>query len=102
MPLFTYIKVVNNRNPNDFAMDVTQMQNYRTRMSALRTQCTKYTYDDLGKWRPIYKYFYMDYSFYPVRKAEFANLAEARKFSKTVLAECHQRREQILQQSTQK
>ena len=63
-------------------LDVTSMQNYRSRVSALRTQCLRHLDCDVGKDRDIYKYFFLDYSFYRVHRQEFPNLAAARVFRK--------------------
>ena len=66
-------------------IDVTQMQDYRMRVSALRTQCIRYHYQGVGSLRPSYKYFYMDYSFHLLTKAEFPSLREARLHKEEVL-----------------
>ena len=93
MPTFLFTKIVDNNNTSDFMIDVSQMQNHRLRMSALKTQCLRHEYYDLGKWRPVYKYFYKDYSFSLVHKGEFENLAAARMHRQQVMDECLRRRQ---------
>lgn len=95
MPKFVFTKIVDNNNPDDFTIDVTQMDSWRMRMSALRTQCIRHEYYDLGKWRPIFRFFSLDYSFHPVYKSEFKNLAAARAFKPQVLQECIDRRNKV-------
>jgi len=95
MPKFVFTKIVDNNNPDDFTIDVTQMDSWRMRMSALRTQCIRHEYYDLGKWRPIFRFFSLDYSFHPVYKSEFKNLAAARAFKPQVLQECRDRRNKV-------
>ena len=80
MPTYSFIKITNNDNTSDFMLDVTSMHNYRSRVSALRTQCLRHLDCDVGKDRQIYKYFFLDYSFYRVHRQEFPNLAAARVF----------------------
>ena len=99
MPTFRYIKIVDNNNPSDFIIDVTQMQDYRMRVSALRTQCIRHHYHGIGSLRPIYKYFFQDYSFYMVHKAEFPNLRDARMHRQQVMDECLRRRQGIYEQN---
>lgn len=93
MPIYVFTKIVDNDNPDDFAIDVSQMTDFRLRMSALRTQCLRHHYYNIGKWRPVYRYFYKDYSFYPIHKQEFPNLAEARKHKVNIHNECTARRQ---------
>lgn len=88
MPTFRYIKIVDNNNPDDFMIDVTQMQDYRMRVSALRTQCIRYHYHQIGSLRPVYKYFFQDYSFHLLKKAEFPSLREARMHKENVAEQC--------------
>ena len=92
MPKFVFTKIVDNDNTDDFMIDVTQMDSWRMRMSALRTQCIRHHYCSFGKWRPIYRYFFLDYSFYPVYKGEFKNIAAARAYKDTVYKQCVERR----------
>jgi hypothetical protein len=80
MPMFSFIKIVDNQNPSDFSLDVTSMSSYHMRMSALRTQCMRHIEDGVGRWRPIYRYFFLDYSFYRVKKREFDLISEAKLY----------------------
>ena len=91
MPTFRYIKIVDNNNPSDFMIDVTQMQDYRMRVSALRTQCIRHHYYGIGNPRPSYKYFLKDYSFYLIHKADFPSLRDARMHKEYILEQCRNR-----------
>ena len=78
MPVFSFIKIVNNNDASDFLLDVTQMKNVRLRVSSLRNQCWRHYELGSGKYRPVYRYFWLDHSFYRVEKAELPDLAAAR------------------------
>ena len=80
MPIYSLIKIVDNQNPGDFSLDVTLMSNHHMRMSALRTQCIRHIEGGVGRWRPIYRYFFLDYSFYRVEKREFDLISEAKSY----------------------
>jgi hypothetical protein len=98
MPKFVFTKIVDNDNTDDFMIDVTQMDSHRMRMSALRAQCVRYHYYGLGNWRPIYRFFELDHSFYPVYKGDFRNLAAARSYKSQVLQECLDRRNKAVRE----
>lgn len=93
MPMFSYIKIVNNDDPSDFLLDVTQMQNYRLRVSSLRNQCIRHYDLGVGKSRPVYNYFFLDFSFYRVGKAEFPDLAAARIYKEALQRQLLKERE---------
>ena len=78
MPVFSFIKIVNNNDASDFLLDVTQMKNFRLRVSSLRNQCWRHYELGSGKYRPVYRYFWLDHSFYRVEKAVLPDLAAAR------------------------
>ena len=80
MPTYSFIKIVDNDNPSDFMIDVTTMSNWRSRMSAVRTQCIRHLDYDIGRRRDIYRFFFLDYSFYQVERGVFPNLATARVY----------------------
>ena len=80
MPTYSFIKIVDNDNPSDFMIDVTTMSNWRSRMSAVRTQCIRHLDYDIGRERDIYRFFFLDYSFYRVERGNFPNLASARVY----------------------
>ena len=79
MPLYNFIKIVDNNNISDFLIDVSCMPNWKSRISAVRTQCIRHLDYDVGRKREIYRYFFLDYSFSCVEKMEFADLASARE-----------------------
>ena len=76
--MFSFIKIVNNNDASDFMLDITQMINYRLRVSSLRNQCWRHYELSSGKYRPVYRYFWLDHSFYRVEKSELPDLAAAR------------------------
>jgi len=78
MPMFSFIKIVNNNDAAEFLLDVTRMENYRLRVSSLRNQCWRHYEFGLGKQRPVYQFLLLDHSFYRVAKVEFTDLASAR------------------------
>ena len=75
MPVFSFLKITDNNDPYTFSIVTTSMQNPRSRMSCLRTNL--FAWEDngcTGKWRPIWAYFFLDYSFYVCERKEFENL----------------------------
>ena len=89
MPLYNFIKIVDNNNTADFMIDVSSMPNWKSRISAVRTQCIRnLDYDVVWK-RDIYKYFYLHYSVSCVEKMEFADLASARAHKQVIYKEIH-------------
>jgi len=80
MPTYRFVKIVDNENPSDFMIDVTSMSNWKSRMSAVRTQCIRHIDYNIGKNRDIYRFFFLDYSFYCLERRDFDNLADARKY----------------------
>ena len=72
MPLFSFLKITNNKDPCDFTIECTSMKNGRARISCLRTNL--FAWEDAGcvsHFRPVWRYFFLDYSYYVCEKKEF-------------------------------
>ena len=85
MVLYSFLKITNNNDVTDFAIECTAMKNGRARISCLRTNL--FAWEDngaVGKWRPIWDYFFKDYSYYICEKKEFENLQAARAYKQIV------------------
>ena len=85
MPLYSFLKLTNNNDPYDFTIECTSMKNGRARVSCLRTNL--FAWEDAGctgKWRPVWDYFFKDYSYYVCEKKEFDNLQAARAYKQIV------------------
>ena len=85
MPVFSFLKITDNNDPYTFSIETTSMRNPRSRMSCLRTNL--FAWEDngcTGKWRPIWGYFFMDYSFYVCERKEFENLQAARAYKQVI------------------
>ena len=96
MPLYSFIKIADNNTPSDFMIDVTSMVNWRSRMSAVRTQCVRHLDYEIGRDREIYKYFFLEYSFCCLEKGEFPDLATARIYRDRLHEEVSERRLQMI------
>ena len=67
---FQFIKVTNNNDHKEFYVDITTMKDARLRISALKAQYKKYIND--GKnFKPIFKYFNLDYSFCVLERGDY-------------------------------
>lgn len=75
--LTCFIKIVNNNNANDFMIDVSIMTDYRQRISTLKNSYRLYLLEP-ELYKPIYRFFAMDYSFFVIEKGLYLNLTDAR------------------------
>ncbi len=85
MVLYNFVKITNNKDPFDFTIECTSMKNGRARVSCLRANL--FAWEDnggVGKWRPVWDYFFKDFSHYVCEKRDCANLAEAREYRQVV------------------
>ena len=85
MPLYSFLKLTNNNDPYDFTIECTSMKNGRARISCLRTNL--FAWEDAGcvsHFRPVWRYFFLDYSYYVCEKKEFENLQAARVYKQTI------------------
>ena len=85
MPLYSFLKITDNNDPRDFTIECTSMRNPQSRMSCLRSNL--FAWEDAGctgKWRPIWGYFFKDYSCYVCERKEFENLQSARAYRQEV------------------
>ena len=81
-----FILVVDNNDPMNFYIDVTIMKDVRLRLSALKGQHAKYL-ETGDLYRPIYKIFVTDFSFYCIFKGSFKNLDEIKQKKMEIISE---------------
>lgn len=80
MTKYTFIRIVNNKDPQDYYIDCTSLDKWRTRVSGLKTQMYRHIHTNVGKWRPVYDILDKNnYSFAKICKGDFDNLNHARK-----------------------
>jgi len=74
----SFIKISNNNNAStDYTIDITTMADSRLRISALKSQYKQYKLTGV-RYKPIFYYFELDYSFYCVDKDSFDTYDDAK------------------------
>lgn len=79
---YIFIKISNNKNSSkDFDIIVTKIQNPNLKMSSLKSQWKRHLeFPDEYGWRELYRFFYLDYSFYKVDTEECEDYESAKSY----------------------
>lgn len=86
MIVFSFILVSDNNDPRRFYIETTSMKNPRLRFSALKSLYKKYLKGET-KYKPIFEYFALDYSYYVLDKKEFETYEDAMEYTEQLVQE---------------